>query len=220
MSFAKLERPSATPSMAPSQAGPAPIAPRKAGKTAVAVSWLQSLNRLVRPTPRTVRLSQGCFSAASDIRGQFTQLSPRELRRARRSRRFALRARRRWIAIPRLSFSGAVQDDADFLQGDEATIHHFVQPGKELFNALGGLDDLENGEQLLRTAKDVAGGVDARATVARDAAKTGRTGETFLATVLRGVAGYGGSSVYHTDKILRLSQDLPIVLEVIESTER
>src|SRR5436853_4880320 len=39
-------------------------------------------------------------------------------------------------------------------------------------------------------------------------------------TVLRGVAGYGGSSIYHTDKILRLSQDLPIVLEVIESTER
>ena len=39
------------------------------------------------------------------------------------------------------------------------------------------------------------------------------------ATVLRGVAGYGGSSVYHTDKILRLSQDLPIVLEVIESNE-
>jgi PII-like signaling protein len=39
-------------------------------------------------------------------------------------------------------------------------------------------------------------------------------------TVLRGVAGYGGSSVYHTSKILRLSQDLPIVLEVIEATER
>ena len=38
-------------------------------------------------------------------------------------------------------------------------------------------------------------------------------------TVLRGVAGYGGSSIYHTDKILRLSQDLPIVLEVIESAE-
>jgi uncharacterized protein len=39
-------------------------------------------------------------------------------------------------------------------------------------------------------------------------------------TVLRGVAGYGGSSVYHTDKILRLSQDLPIVLEIVETTER
>jgi uncharacterized protein len=40
------------------------------------------------------------------------------------------------------------------------------------------------------------------------------------ATVLRGVGGYGGSSVYHTDKILRLSQDLPIVVEVVESAER
>jgi PII-like signaling protein len=39
-------------------------------------------------------------------------------------------------------------------------------------------------------------------------------------TVLRGVAGYGGSSIYHTDKILRLSQDLPIILEVIEYAER
>jgi uncharacterized protein len=34
------------------------------------------------------------------------------------------------------------------------------------------------------------------------------------------VAGYGGSSVYHTDKILRLSQDLPIILEIVETSER
>lgn len=40
------------------------------------------------------------------------------------------------------------------------------------------------------------------------------------ATVLRGVAGFGGSSVYHTDKILRMSQDLPIILEVIDAAER
>jgi PII-like signaling protein len=40
------------------------------------------------------------------------------------------------------------------------------------------------------------------------------------ATVLRGVAGYGGSSIYHTDKLLRLSQDLPIILEVVEAQER
>jgi len=39
------------------------------------------------------------------------------------------------------------------------------------------------------------------------------------ATVLRGVGGFGSSSVYHTDKILRLSQDLPIVVEVVDSTE-
>lgn len=40
------------------------------------------------------------------------------------------------------------------------------------------------------------------------------------ATVLRGVGGYGSTSIYHTDKILRLSQDLPIVIEVIEYPER
>jgi len=40
------------------------------------------------------------------------------------------------------------------------------------------------------------------------------------ATVLRGVGGYGSSSVYHTDKVLRLSQDLPIVIEVVETSER
>jgi PII-like signaling protein len=40
------------------------------------------------------------------------------------------------------------------------------------------------------------------------------------ATVLRGVGGYGSSSIYHSEKILRLSQDLPIVIEVIEYAER
>jgi uncharacterized protein len=40
------------------------------------------------------------------------------------------------------------------------------------------------------------------------------------ATVLRGVASFGGSSVYHTDKLLRLSQDLPIIVEAIETQER
>jgi len=40
------------------------------------------------------------------------------------------------------------------------------------------------------------------------------------ATVLRGIGGFGSTSIYHTDKILRLSQDLPIVIEVVEYTER
>ena len=39
-------------------------------------------------------------------------------------------------------------------------------------------------------------------------------------TVLRGVGGYGSTSVYHTEKILRLSQDLPIVVESVEFSER
>ncbi len=40
------------------------------------------------------------------------------------------------------------------------------------------------------------------------------------ATVLRGIAGFGAHSVYHTDKLLRLSHDLPIVVEVVESREK
>lgn len=37
------------------------------------------------------------------------------------------------------------------------------------------------------------------------------------ATVLRGVAGFGASSKLHTDKVLRLSIDLPIIIEVVET---
>jgi hypothetical protein len=39
------------------------------------------------------------------------------------------------------------------------------------------------------------------------------------ATVLRGVAGFGAHSVYHTDRILRLSRDLPIIVEVVDTRE-
>jgi PII-like signaling protein len=37
------------------------------------------------------------------------------------------------------------------------------------------------------------------------------------ATVLRGHIGFGQSSRIHTTKILRLSQDLPVVVEIIDS---
>jgi uncharacterized protein len=40
------------------------------------------------------------------------------------------------------------------------------------------------------------------------------------ATVLRGVAGFGAHSVYHTDKLLRLSADLPIIVETVETQEK
>lgn len=39
------------------------------------------------------------------------------------------------------------------------------------------------------------------------------------ATVLRGPLGYGRSSRLHTSKILRLSGDLPLVVEIVESEE-
>lgn len=37
------------------------------------------------------------------------------------------------------------------------------------------------------------------------------------ATVLRGIAGFGAHSTYHTDRLLRLSTDLPIVLELVDN---
>jgi uncharacterized protein len=40
------------------------------------------------------------------------------------------------------------------------------------------------------------------------------------ATVLRGAVGFGHSSRIHTTKILRLSQDLPIVIEIVDSQEK
>ncbi|HUK22071.1 MAG TPA: DUF190 domain-containing protein [Gemmatimonadales bacterium] len=39
------------------------------------------------------------------------------------------------------------------------------------------------------------------------------------ATVLRAVAGFGASSHVHTDKILRLSLDLPLIVEVVETEQ-
>jgi len=39
-------------------------------------------------------------------------------------------------------------------------------------------------------------------------------------TVLRGALGYGCSSTLHTAKILRLSDDLPMVVEIVDTEER
>lgn len=40
------------------------------------------------------------------------------------------------------------------------------------------------------------------------------------ATVLRGPMGYGRSSRLHTAKVLRLSEDLPIVVEIVDSQQK
>jgi hypothetical protein len=40
------------------------------------------------------------------------------------------------------------------------------------------------------------------------------------ATVWRGIEGYGAASRIHTAKILRLSEDLPIVIEIVDTEER
>ena len=40
------------------------------------------------------------------------------------------------------------------------------------------------------------------------------------ATVIRGVEGFGANSRIHTAKILRLSEDLPILIEIVDKEDR
>jgi hypothetical protein len=52
--------------------------------------------------------------------------------------------------------------------------------------------------------------------VVRKARELGLAG----ATVWRGIEGYGAASRIHTAKILRLSEDLPILIEIVDSEEK
>jgi uncharacterized protein len=40
------------------------------------------------------------------------------------------------------------------------------------------------------------------------------------ATVIRGIEGFGADSHLHTSRILRLSEDLPVVIEIVDTAER
>jgi len=40
------------------------------------------------------------------------------------------------------------------------------------------------------------------------------------ATVIRGIEGFGADSHLHTSRILRLSEDLPVVVEIVDEAER
>ena len=40
------------------------------------------------------------------------------------------------------------------------------------------------------------------------------------ATVVRGIMGYGAASRIHTAKLLRLSEDLPVVVEIVDTEEK
>jgi hypothetical protein len=40
------------------------------------------------------------------------------------------------------------------------------------------------------------------------------------ATVVRGIEGFGADSHLHTSRILRMSEDLPIVIEIVDEAER
>ncbi len=52
--------------------------------------------------------------------------------------------------------------------------------------------------------------------IVRTARKNGLAG----ATVLRGLEGFGARSRLHTAKILRLSSDLPVIVEIVDTEEK
>lgn len=63
---------------------------------------------------------------------------------------------------------------------------------------------------------DTAGGRPLHEIIVEEARRAGLAG----ATVLRGVAGFGANSLVHTTKILRLSEDLPMVTEIVDAPEK
>ena len=63
---------------------------------------------------------------------------------------------------------------------------------------------------------DRFGGMPLHEWIVREARQRGLAG----ATVLRGLEGFGAHSLVHTAKILRLSTDLPVVIEIVDSEEK
>lgn len=73
--------------------------------------------------------------------------------------------------------------------------------------------------ELLRVfigESDKRGGRPLYEVIVEEARRRGMAG----ATVLRGTLGFGAHSRIHTAKILRLSEDLPMVIEIVDSPER
>jgi PII-like signaling protein len=63
---------------------------------------------------------------------------------------------------------------------------------------------------------DKHGGMSLYEWIVRQAREHGLAG----ATVLRGLEGFGARSRLHTSKVLRLSSDLPIVIEIVDTEEK
>lgn len=77
-------------------------------------------------------------------------------------------------------------------------------PGEaELLRIFIGEDDKHQGRPLYQA-------------IVEEARKRGMAG----ATVLRGNLGFGAHSRLHTAKVLRLSEDLPMVVEIVDKPER
>ena len=63
---------------------------------------------------------------------------------------------------------------------------------------------------------DKSGSIPVYEKIVLEARKAGLAG----ATVFKGIMGFGGNSRIHTSKILRLSEDLPLTIEIVDEKEK
>ncbi|MGE5499439.1 MAG: DUF190 domain-containing protein [Syntrophothermus sp.] len=78
---------------------------------------------------------------------------------------------------------------------------------------------IEGEAKLLRIfigESDTSGHITLYESIVLEARKRGLAG----ATVYKGIMGYGGSSRIHTSKILRLSEDMPLVIEIVDEASK
>lgn len=78
---------------------------------------------------------------------------------------------------------------------------------------------IEGEAKLLRIflgETDKIGSITVHEKIVHEARKSGLAG----ATVYKGIMGFGGNSRIHTAKILTLSEDLPIVIEIVDGSEK
>jgi uncharacterized protein len=74
---------------------------------------------------------------------------------------------------------------------------------------------IEGEAKLLRIfigESDKAGSIPVYEKIVMEARKSGLAG----ATVFKGIMGFGRASIIHTSKILRLSEDLPLIIEIVD----
>jgi len=79
--------------------------------------------------------------------------------------------------------------------------------------------EIKHDASLLRIflgESDKIGAVPVYEKIVQEAKRSGLAG----ATVFKGILGFGRSSRIHTAKILRLSEDLPLVIEIVDETAK
>jgi uncharacterized protein len=113
----------------------------------------------------------------------------------------------------------SVEKSGKTLLGKPAVAHETRNP--DLFNGLLGDTKMHLPEEaeLLRIflgESDRYQGKPLYEAIVLAARQRGMAG----ATVLRGIMGFGANSRMHTAKILRLSEDLPIIVEIVDKPER